>query len=446
MSKNKNKNKDEKEPWREELIQVTVKQALGYHDIGLCVIPLYTKSKVSAVKWKQYQDKRPDRETVETWFKEGIRKIGVIAGDVSNGLTCRDFDTRREYNNWKMSHPDLADTLPTVRTSKGYHVYFRSSAVGVKHIQNGELRGSRCICLLPDSLHKSGKKYEWRIPINGEIPEVQDYQAVFDVFAEGPDKDDAVDATRCDNVESCDGCDASGTDIASEEADRNKAGKENTMDAGDNCVDHDAVTTDLCSLDEVQEAIKATQPKTEGQRNKAIFQFCRWLKAIPSIKHLAAGKLRPVVEEWHRQALNVIGTKAFTETWSEFLYGWPRVKYAKGAGGLEIAVQNALEAEYSLPDEARYEDVPDIQLLIRVCFELQEIQGDEPFWISCKDAGGILGVSHTQANKYLNLLVHDEVPILETIEKNTTRKATRYRFIGKRPIPQKKGTRENEAA
>ncbi len=170
------------ETFKKELIDQTSKQAMEYHDVyDLCVIPVYPRSKLAAVKWKPYQDERPDRDTVKTWFRQGVRNIAVIVGDVSNGLTCRDFDTRREYSNWSKAHPELAKILPTVRTSKGYHVYFRSDAQGCRNISNGELRGSRCICLLPNSLHESGVKYEWRIHPNGEIPEVADYEMVFGI-------------------------------------------------------------------------------------------------------------------------------------------------------------------------------------------------------------------------------------------------------------------------
>ena len=473
MSKKKN-NKN----WCKKLHQGIIEQVLDYYDnYRLCVIPIYPKSRTPVVKWKQYQNKRPDRETVITWFKEGIRNIGVIAGNVSNCLTCRDFDTRREYAKWKDSHPDLAKTLPTARTSRGYHVYFRSSATGCRAIRNGELRGSKCICVLPNSLHKSGVRYEWIIPFNGEIPEIHDYETVFDVFAEEPGKGKVEEATNNDTVENCADHEASSSGKSVEEPDEMKHKEEPTNDAAENRMDQDAPsshvvveetrekktdedsntgasenskdhnvpTTDLCSLPEVKEAIRATVPEGTHQRNRATFNLCRWLKAIPSLRNLAGGKLRPIVEEWHKQALDVIETKAFTETWADFLNGWDQVKYPKGEGGLEIAVKRAMKAEYCLPDEDRY-DIQEVKLLIKIFYELQQIKREEPVWVSCRDAGGILGIDKNQAGRYMKMLAHDDPPVLETIEKNTTRKATRYRFIGEAPTKREQQTSEDKAA
>ena len=52
---------------------------------------------------------------------------------------------------------------------------------------------------------------------------------------------------------------------------------------------------------------------------------------------------------------------------------------------------------------------------------------DGTFWISCYDTGKIIGKSHSRANDIMKMLVFDGV--LEIVEKNTTRKATRYKFI-----------------
>ena len=121
-----------------------------------------------------------------------------------------------------------------------------------------------------------------------------------------------------------------------------------------------------------------------------------------------------------------MGTKPFDETWADFAYGWKRVKYPKGEGMLKLATQKALEATIHLDAEKDY-DSEECQLLVRVCYELQQLQGKEPFWLSCYSAAWILGLSHTEANKRIQMLVADE--ILRVIEKNTTKRATRYRYI-----------------
>ena len=71
-----------------------------------------------------------------------------------------------------------------------------------------------------------------------------------------------------------------------------------------------------------------------------------------------------------------------------------------------------------------------VQQLARVCSELQQIQGDDPFWLSCRHAGAILGVSHTQTARYIHELV--VAGMLEVVEAHSSNRATRYRYIHRR--------------
>ena len=147
---------------------------------------------------------------------------------------------------------------------------------------------------------------------------------------------------------------------------------------------------------------------------------------MPEFAKLSAKKVKSLCREWHRRALPKIGTKSFDETWADFAYGWKRVKYPKGEGMLKLATQKAMEATTPLDAEKEY-DSEETQLLVRICYELQRLQGKEPFWLSCYSAAWILGLSHTEANKRIQMLVADEV--IRVIEKNTAKRATRFRYI-----------------
>jgi hypothetical protein len=117
--------------------------ALQYHSYGWSIIPVPYGEKVAKVSWKKYQLVKADKQPLKKWFATNNRNIAVIVGEVSNGLTCRDFDTIAEYHLWVSKYPDLAKMLPTVQTSKGMHVYFEGHIKGIRHIANGELRGSK---------------------------------------------------------------------------------------------------------------------------------------------------------------------------------------------------------------------------------------------------------------------------------------------------------------
>lgn len=381
-----------------------LKYALEYHKQGWNVIPIGFKKKPPRdFPWKQYQTKRVTEEELEVWFGNNrIKNLAVVVGEVSGGLTIIDFDSMELYERWKKDHSKLAETLPTVRTSRGTHVYCRSKLDKSISYNNIDILATRKYALLPPSILPDKKTvYEWIIPPNGELPELDSLAWGLDKFTEETEEIEDIEEieaiyTHIDKVKHIQDLQIKG------------------------------LNTNI--LEQINKAIIDTLPKKEGERNKKIFDFCRWLKGIPELAELPAKELKPIVKQWHKEALPVIGTKPFTKTWADFAYGWTRVKYPKGDDTLKKAVTKALNAKDSLPESKEY-DSPEVQLLVRVCYELQQLTAPEPFWLSCRSAAGILGVSPTWANKLLQMLVVDEV--LKIIEKNTATRATRYEYVAK---------------
>lgn len=172
-------------------------------------------------------------------------------------------------------------------------------------------------------------------------------------------------------------------------------------------------------------AIESTLPSYVGQRNRSLFEFARTLKAIPALADAQAQDLRDIVKLWHRQALPVIGTKPFDDTWAEFVYCWAHVKFPKGEEPMTRMLANAEASD--LPLIALNYESPDTHLLIKLCRELQRASGSGPFYLSCRTAGNLLGVDHTHAWKQLGMLVCDGV--IQIVEPGTKIRATRYRYI-----------------
>lgn len=160
-------------------------------------------------------------------------------------------------------------------------------------------------------------------------------------------------------------------------------------------------------------------PKTEGQRNKIIFTYARFLKTKYS--DLTLRDLKPLVVSWHNQFLNVIGTKEFSATWIDFATSFNSVKFPYGAG-VEYAIEMAKSVDLPQPVmqlclETGYGE--NVQNLIKVMFSLAEIQdNDGLFFIGQRDAAKILGVaSNKTAGRYLNALCGDG--LIRLIEKGT---------------------------
>src|SRR5262245_29620768 len=109
--------------------------ANAYLEAGLSVIPIArdgTKKPPTGWRWKEFQTRRlSPREAQDIWDVDNPPGIGVIAGGVSGGLECIDFDadSERIYPAFRelvdAAAPGLFDRLTVSRTPKGYHVRYR---------------------------------------------------------------------------------------------------------------------------------------------------------------------------------------------------------------------------------------------------------------------------------------------------------------------------------
>lgn len=143
--------------------------ALIYRDMGLCPIPLYRRndprdeSGNKRPMFANWQSTRmPDDATLERWFCDDRRNIGIVCGAVSGNLIVADFDDLGAYITW-LETADPPSTL-TMNTAHGVHCYYRvmDNAPGNRKLVGGDLRGQGGQVVAPPSVHLSGKVYEVR--------------------------------------------------------------------------------------------------------------------------------------------------------------------------------------------------------------------------------------------------------------------------------------------
>lgn len=153
--------------------------------MGFCVIPVPRADgrrfdgKVPSIAWRPYQDRPPtDAEHVGWFDDERPTNYAIITGAVSD-LVVVDADSpeARRY---------AVRTLPytpwQVKTSHGYHLYYRHPGVTVRnrariHTPDGKLeidvRGDGGYVVGPGSVHASGVKYleagDWSAP-RADVP------------------------------------------------------------------------------------------------------------------------------------------------------------------------------------------------------------------------------------------------------------------------------------
>jgi hypothetical protein len=156
-------------------VQDYLQAALECRAWGWSVVPV-GRDKRPVGRWKPWQQRRPtDRELGALFANSRVRGLAVVLGHISGGLACRDFDTVAGYQTWAAAHSDLARTLPTVRTRRGFHVYCRLREELYVDLGDGELRAdARHFTVLPPSEHPDGGIYRWlRHPQSpGDFPDL----------------------------------------------------------------------------------------------------------------------------------------------------------------------------------------------------------------------------------------------------------------------------------
>ncbi len=166
-----------------------------------------------------------------------------------------------------------------------------------------------------------------------------------------------------------------------------------------------------------------TIPSEQRQRNRCLFALARYLKG--TYPNATRNELRSVVSNWHTQYLSVIGTKDFAVTWTDFLNGWSKVRQPYGATMQTILTE--IDVDRPLPTGIlALEYGGSGNHLVRVCEALQAHHGAEPFFISARQAGDVLGIHFTDASKMLAALVADGV--LTLVTRGVGKVASRYRF------------------
>lgn len=166
-------------------------------------------------------------------------------------------------------------------------------------------------------------------------------------------------------------------------------------------------------------------PTSEGERNRCLFSLARYVKG--KRPDATREELREIAREWHRLALPVIATKEFSVTLTDFIRGWESVKHPHGAT-LNTIIES-IDFAAPLPDGIEALGYgPAANRLVQICAALQAHEGDQPFFISSRQAGELIGLHFTDASKVLAALVADGV--LELVRRGTGKLASRYRYIG----------------
>lgn len=161
----------------------------GFSVIPVIIVPISEDNpkgnKVAAIEWKEFQQRHPTLEEIESWFKNpnfpalrgGKNKLGIaiVTGRISGNLAVVDFDSKdvmtEVLSELSEKHPDLYGKLLDtwiVETGKGYHYYVKIMDPGHDRFSNRigirpgvDIRANGGYVVAPPSPHPSGKVYRF---------------------------------------------------------------------------------------------------------------------------------------------------------------------------------------------------------------------------------------------------------------------------------------------
>lgn len=172
----------------------------------------------------------------------------------------------------------------------------------------------------------------------------------------------------------------------------------------------------------VEEIISNTQPRRQGERNAKVFDLARGLRLDAGLQGMPKPQLKEIVRKWHKQALTVIATRPFSETWADFLHAWPNVHTALCDSPLQKAWERVVKEP--LPEICNNYDGERVKKLLALCFYLK--RKDRSFYLSTHKAASFLKCKSMQVLRYLRMFIFDEVLI--RLEKGEKGQASTYKW------------------
>ena len=151
---------------------------------GFSVIPVHgdhypNQPKKPATQWGKYQNRLAKPYEISAWFTQNITAIGIVCGQISKLLVI-DFDDHFTYMQFLKDYPVYADTF-TVKTKRGYHLYFETHQyVDSHHFNGGDIKGEKSYVVASPSVI-NGHQYKilnfnaHRLLLPDQIDEILNY-------------------------------------------------------------------------------------------------------------------------------------------------------------------------------------------------------------------------------------------------------------------------------
>ena len=359
--------------------------------------------------------------------------IGVALGAVSGGLCAIDIDEDSLVEPFLKSNPVLSDTFQT-HGSRGRVFWIRvkgqcpTATIKLKTVTGesaGEFRstGSQSIVwgIHPDT----GESYQWVVQkpvVKVELDSIN-WPECFDTpafsFAESHLQND----THRDNVTE--------NDLQKHNC-RKSLTQQGFTEASD--VIGDSLCASVCeggagTIKNREDVLRLCVPTKVRHNNELLFKLARGILNLERLEQrpYSLPQCLDVFNEWYKRSLPFLRPGQSRDSYlAEFMNATKRAKTPLGGNTIDEA-WNLAQSE-PLPPEAKMFEEERNQHLVGFCFQLQRLNGDQPFFLSSRVCQRLLGLDTAhEATKWLTAL--QVMGIIELVEKGNARRASRYRYV-----------------
>jgi hypothetical protein len=182
----------------------------------------------------------------------------------------------------------------------------------------------------------------------------------------------------------------------------------------------------------LERLVSVATPTGKHQTHKYLFDLARGLRTLEvqegGIK-FPIDRVKEIFNVWHTSVPPEFLSHSHEDYFMEFLACLNSVKVPLSIrNALKDALDNA--RSNALPAAAELVTDPAKKLLIAVCYQLQKIAGDAPFFLSARDCQKFLQRPWRTCAYWLSGLVVLGVLKVEKKADFAAHKATRFRYIG----------------